>query len=67
MTRLTLLLLLCSCAPAVYVPPTKEGQACKRECMSLYNQCRTAERGAIQCSEEDSACLQTCPGAEIVQ
>lgn len=46
------------------VPATPEGNACKRECMGLYNQClQTPFGGPYPCGNERNECLATCPGA----
>lgn len=61
-------LLLAGCVPAVYVPPTVEGQSCLRECIGIYNGCLVANYGnqwrGLICGRQRHDCLLTCPGAQ---
>jgi hypothetical protein len=68
MKRTTLALLLasgCASAPQIYLPNTPEANSCARECMSIYNVCRSRpESSGRRCRGEEERCRSTCPGAK---
>ena len=72
MSRATLLmaLFLAGCArhvPQWLVPPTEEGNACKRQCIQVRATCGTTRRTKKgECRQQEQECLSTCPGAMLV-
>lgn len=54
-------------AANVNIPPTPEGNACRRECMAIYNVCSDPsllQRIWMQsCHGQNEECLMGCPGA----
>lgn len=48
----------------VQVANTPEGNACRRECMSLFNECQGGQRKNRKvCEARETECLTTCPSA----
>lgn len=46
----------------VKVADTVEGNACRRECMQIYQSCMGARGGGkYVCRGEENRCLSTCP------
>lgn len=67
LSLLCLALTICACVHnEVQLPRTPAAMSCKRECMSVYHQCRE-HAGRLICSDEQDECLLTCPGARVVQ
>lgn len=60
-------LLVVGCGPKrVVVANTPEGNACRRECMKLFNECQGGQRKNRKvCMERENECLTTCPGAVV--
>ena len=60
-------LMLATCAaPNVYVPPTAEGSACTRQCLSIYTNCENGMAWSwANCDQQKADCLLTCPGAQV--
>lgn len=53
------------CGPKrVRVANTPEGQACKRECMTMFNECYQGKRRNKKlCTQREHECLLSCPAA----
>lgn len=50
----------------VQVANTPEGNACNRECMTMFNACYDGKRKNLKnCQTRENDCLRTCPGAEV--
>lgn len=48
----------------VAVASTPEGNACRRECMKLFNDCQDGKRrNRKMCAARENECLTTCPSA----
>jgi hypothetical protein len=48
----------------VPVANTPEGNACRRECMTLFNECQGGHRkNRKACEARENECLTTCPQA----
>lgn len=58
---------LAGCSPKrVVVANTPEGNACRRECMQLFNDCQDGKRkNRKACTARENDCLTTCPGAVL--
>jgi hypothetical protein len=56
----------CSGRKRVTVANTPEGNACRRECMALFNDCQDGKRKNRKvCLARENECLTTCPGAVL--
>lgn len=58
---------LAACRKRYSVPPTVEGNACIRECMSIKQQCLAGAQSdgwkQLACTQQEDKCQGTCPGA----
>ncbi len=49
--------------PEVILPPTREAQACARDCIGIRNSCNSWSMGTRGCDKQLHDCRLTCPGA----
>ena len=65
------LLVACEGRTFIRLPNTPEARACKRECMSIYNQCVAGQVGISRlgsfCASQSRECRLSCPGAQEVK
>ena len=55
----------CRHEPRVIVANTPEGNACKRDCMHIYETCMAGRHASKRkCRTRENECLVTCPGFE---
>jgi len=66
-TVLLVLAVLSGCAHQVVIPPTKEGAACYRQCLGIWNSCNASAYGndwvKVGCNNQERDCFLSCPGA----